>query len=54
MRQVLQERFNIVLRNNGNSFNSCFQFLQAPMGDQLTLRIKIYNKFLAFLTSESA
>ena len=51
--QALQERFHAVFRNNGNSFVSCFQFQQAPQGNRLSLRIKVYNKVNALLFSES-
>jgi len=53
LRQAFQAAFGRVFSNNGNSFESCFQFQQPAWPGQLTLRIKIYNKLLALLTSES-
>ena len=41
-------------RDNGNSFNSCFQFEGcAPFG-QLSMKIKVYWKSLALIQSEAA
>ena len=40
-------------RDNGNSFNSCFQFEGWSPQGELFINVKIYNKTLAFLQSET-
>ena len=41
-------------RDNGNSFNSCFQYEGfAPWGE-LSMKVKVYWKTLALIQSESA
>jgi hypothetical protein len=49
MRQALQEGFNCAFTDNGNSFTSCFQFVEASVDGQPHRRLKVYNKFLSLL-----
>jgi len=49
LRVLLEDRFGVDFRNNGNSFESCFQFEGHLKPDNLKVRIKYYNKLLAFL-----
>ena len=53
LRVALDSEFDNSFKNNGNSFDSCFQFVaKMPIGD-LNIRIKYYWKGLALLQSES-
>ena len=45
----LEELFSTKFSNNGNSFSSCFQYQEVTEDDRLRLRIKVYNKVLAWL-----
>ena len=48
LKGALDDRFNTTFKDNKNSFETCFQFVEAPRKDRLYKRVKIYNKFLAF------
>ena len=39
--------------DNGNSFESCFQFVEQPEPGRIRRRIKVYNKLLQLTQSES-
>ena len=54
IRRALECAFGVTLRNNGNSFASCFQFEEKARPDRPSLRIKVYNKLLHLLQSDSA
>ena len=54
LRVELENRFGVDLKDNGNSFESCLQFLETQKPGQVYRRIKVYNKLLALLQSESA
>ena len=45
--------FETEFTNNGNSFDTCFQFTEEPREDRLYKRVKIYNKLLAFFQSKN-
>lgn len=45
MTSILEKEFNTVFKNNGNTFDSCFQFEEIVKEGQLKRKIKIYNKF---------
>jgi len=49
LKEVLDAAFGNTFRNNGNSFDTCFQFVGLSPRGRLYIRIKIYNKLLAFL-----
>ena len=53
LKKALQNEFQTVLRNNGNSHESCFQFEERARPDRPSMRIKIYNKIMSLLQSES-
>jgi len=40
-------------RDNGNSMDTCFQFVSEDDSEGLTIRIKVYWKTLAYIQSES-
>ena len=44
--------FDLRFKDNGNSFNSCFQFVAQTSDGELIIRIKIYWKTLALLQSD--
>ena len=43
---ALEQQFGTTFRDNGNSFDTCFQFVGAHPVDFLPMRVKIYNKTL--------
>ena len=45
----LMKLFDLTLKDNGNSFNSCFQYVAQRKDGELGIRIKIYWKTLALL-----
>ena len=49
----LMKLFDLRFKDNGNSFNSCFQFVAQTSDGELIIRIKIYWKTLALLQSET-
>jgi len=51
---MLEDSFGLHLKSNRNSFESCFQFVSKPKPGHMKLRIKVYNKLLAFLQSRTA
>ena len=51
---ALKGEFGVTFRDNGNSFNSCFQFEGQHYELPLQIRIKFYYKHLQLLQSESA
>ena len=53
LRKAIEERLLISLKSNGNSFNTCFQYIEAESADSLYRRIKIYFKGLAMLQSQT-
>ncbi len=52
LRKQLEKLFDEPLHDNGNSMPSCFQFQGRAREGELTKRIKIYWKTLAYLQSE--
>ena len=50
----LEDRFGVTFTNNGNSSASCLQFVCKATSAWFELRIKVYNKLLAFLQSRTA
>ena len=57
----MENHFGVYFKNNGNSFASCFQYVEMAGADEdeaeprrMLRRIKVYNKVLAFLQSETA
>ena len=44
---LLEEVFGVKLRNNGNTFSTCFQFVEQRKAHTPYRRIKVYNKTLA-------
>ena len=54
LRVALEEHFGFGFKDNGNSFASCFQFVEEARPGRMPRRIKVYNKFLVFLQSETA
>ena len=50
---ALEERFGFEFRDNGNSFDSCYQFEGRSQTDLLKVRIKYYWKNLQMMQSES-
>ena len=50
---ALEKQFGIRFKDNGNSFDSCYQFATTVERDHLRIRVKYYWKYLAFLQSES-
>ena len=53
IRKALQSEFKTVLRNNGNSMQSCFQFEETPRPDRPSIRIKVYDKLLSLMQHET-
>ena len=53
LEHAFEEQFKVKFRDNGNSFDSCFQFEGHPPDGQLQLRVKYYCKTLSLLQSES-
>ncbi len=49
LKKELQKGLNRTFTDNGNSFRSCFQFVEHKRMDRLYMRVKVYNKFLALL-----
>ena len=49
LKEFLDATFGNSFSNNGNSFDSCFQFVGLRPRGRLYLRIKIYNKLLTLL-----
>ena len=49
LKEVLDATFDNSFNNNGNSFDTCFQFVGLKPRGRLYMRIKVYNKLLAFL-----
>ena len=43
----------MAFHDNGNSFETCFQFVGHTKKDELDIRIKVYWKSLAYIQSES-
>ena len=52
LKEVLDAAFDNCFSNNGNSFDTCFQFVSLNPRGRLYLRIKVYNKLLAFFQSD--
>ena len=53
LRKSLTDEIDVVWRDNGNTFNTCFQYEGwAPEG-VLHMRVKFYFKTLALMQSES-
>ena len=50
---ALEEKFDTTFRDNGNSFDSCFQFVGRDLSGLLSMRIKYYWKNLSLFQSES-
>ena len=44
---ALEEKFGAPFRDNGNSFNSCFQFERQDPASPFIIRVKFYFKSLA-------
>ena len=53
IKEALQNEFGAIFRDNGNSFDTCFQFVGTYIVGLLDLRIKLYWKGLALVQSES-
>ena len=53
MREVLKEAFNIDFVDNGNSFDTSFQFVGLSPEGQVRIRIKLYCKTLHLFQCES-
>ena len=53
LRQALEGQFGTPFKDNGNSFNSCFQFEASKSIENLWLRVKYYCKILALAQSET-
>ena len=53
LRVELENRLGVDLADNGNSFRSCFQFVEKKKPGQVHRRVKVYNKLLMFLQSET-
>ena len=47
--EALRDEFGCAFHDNGNSFDTCFQFEGRLEGDLLALRIKYYCKYLAYI-----
>lgn len=54
MKVALELALGTKLRDNGNSFRSCFQFVEQAQAGRLYRRFKVYDKGLSLLTSRSA
>ena len=50
---TLEEGFGCNFSNTGNSFASCFQFVESATPGKLHRRIKVYNKFLQLFQSRT-
>ena len=51
MREKLEGYLYCKLHSTGNSFESCFQFVEKSADRKYKRRIKVYNKFLSLLQS---
>ena len=51
MKEKLEENLGIEFANNGNSFNTCFQFVEKQDDNKIYRRIKVYNKTIALFQS---
>ena len=49
----LEKQFEVSMHDNGNSFDSCFQFVVADTDCQVKMRIKFYWKTLALIQTET-
>ena len=52
LQSQLNDVFDTCFIDNGNSFDTCFQFVDLNKSGPLHMRIKIYNKFLALFQSD--
>ena len=52
--EKLEELFDKKFANNGNSFSSCFQYQEVSTNEGVKMRIKVYNKALAWLQSRTS
>ena len=53
LKTLLEEGFGVKLRNNGNTFSTCFQFVEQQKEHTPYRRIKVYNKTLVVFQSDS-
>ena len=53
MGDALTQRFGVPFQDNGNSFDTCFQFVAQQSIRDLFVRVKVYNKKLETIQSES-
>ena len=54
LRERLENVLDTSLTNTGNSFESCFQYVEKLRPGKVHRRIKIYNKLLQLLQSRTA
>ena len=52
LQSKLNDIFDTSFIDNGNSFDTCFQFVDLNKSGPLHMRIKIYNKLLALFQSD--
>ena len=53
LKENLDDVFDLTFRDNGNSMDTCFQFVSKVESEDLDMRIKVYWKTLAYIQSES-
>ena len=49
VKQNLEDVFDMKFRDNGNSMDTCFQFVSEDDSEGLTIRVKVYWKTLAYI-----
>lgn len=49
VKKALEEHMETKFKNAGNTFNSCFQYVERGGPHRLYRKVKIYNKLLAML-----
>ena len=49
LKQALEDQFMLDLKDNGNSFTSCFQYEEDAKPDRPSMRIKVYNKLVSMI-----
>lgn len=52
LQEKLNDIFETVFIDNGNSFDTCFQYVELNRSGLIHIRIKIYNKLLALFQSD--